>query len=200
MKFFTLDWYHTPIDEADAVHFRRAYDSYAAHLELMRGVLPDSVLALARLSGMDDGLVVSVRHERAVRRLRLTLRCGDLQVGYYDLILDYEEASLSPPDEWTLARVARSTRSDARYDYDLAYHEIDRSEDGQIEHRLLFHPGIWLAIRCVRMRWEKVPRSDRRLPRSRDRFPGGPTAPPAGPETSASQALRSSTSPGTSAL
>src|SRR5687768_9470955 len=112
------------------------------------------------LPGVDDGLVVEVQHQRPQKTLRMVLRCGDLQMGYYDLILTYEGASLTPRDEQTLARVARTTRDHRRHECDLAYHEVDvvdmveTSDGGGIEHRFLFHPGVWFAIRCDALHWE----------------------------------------------
>lgn len=177
MRFFTLDWYHSqPLN--DVAGFRRVIEAYARHLERMDQVLPPHVVELARLEGVDDGLLIDVRHDCPARTLQLTMRCGDLQMGYYDLVLTYEECSLSRQSEWSLARVARSTVSHCRHACDVAYHEVDRAADGRIVHRLLFHPGVALAIHCGALRWERIPTPGREFPRVRERFPGGPRTPP----------------------
>lgn len=176
MRYFTLDAYHQwhKCEDDEDSACREASDRYARHLEQLQGVLPGEVLALARLPGVDDGLVVRAQKDEQSSSLRLTMRCGDLVMGYYDLVLSYENASISPEHDQVLAWVARSTNGHRDHRCDVADHELDRSDDGQIEHRLLFHPGVWFAIRCDRVRWEQVSRPDRRLPRSRDRYPGGP--------------------------
>ena len=176
MEYFTLDWYHRvhQYNDGDEEYGRTAFERYKRHLEEMQNVFPAEVLELARLSGVDDGLVVEVQHDRSEHVLTLTLRCGDNQMGYYDLIVRYEGATISPQDEQVLARVARTTKSDRYHESDLAFHELDRAEDGHIKHRFLFHPGREFTIRCQELHWEKVNRQSRMLPRALDRFPGGP--------------------------
>ena len=133
MKFQSPSWDDSPAAWA-AFH-----QAYSRHLEQMRGVLPDHVLELTQLQGVDDGLIVEVRHDQAERVLHLTLRCGPNQMGYYDLILTYEDAEITPEDERLLARLARSTRDRSDHDADLHRHEVDATADGRIEHRLEFH-------------------------------------------------------------
>ena len=176
MKYFTLDWYHRDrYNDGDEEYGRTAFERYKRHLEEMQSVLPAEALELARLRGVDDGLVVEVQHNRSEHVLTLTLRCGDNQMGYYDLIVGYEGATISPQDEQMLARVARTTKSERYHESDAAFHELDRLEDGHIEHRFLFHPGCEFAIKCKALHWEKVSRPNRMLPRALDRFPGGPS-------------------------
>jgi hypothetical protein len=91
-------------------------------------------------------------------------------MGYYDLVLEYEEADISAQDEQTLAHIARTTQDEVRHESDLCFHEIDVTAAGSIEHRLLFHPGVWFAIRCRALRWDKVARPDQKLPRLKGRF------------------------------
>ena len=157
---------------------RLVAERYARHLESLRGILPANVLALAKLHGIDDGLIVRVRYNREQRHLTLILRCGHLQMGYYDLIITYQDAVLSARDEWTLAKIARAATSNGRSRSDVAIHEVDRAEAGGIEHRFLFHPGVWFAIRCRALHWKRVSRSNQRVPLLPDRFPGGPVHAP----------------------
>lgn len=172
MKYFTLDWYQSVDDDFDRDVL--AYQQYRRHLEEMQGVLAADVLALAHLPGVDDALVVKVRFDRTRRVLSLTLRAGDNVIGYYDLILTYRGADITPEDEQMLALVARTTRDSRRHKSDLAFHELDRAEDGRIEHSILFHPGRAFTIRCDALVWVRLPRPGRSFPRSFDRFVGGP--------------------------
>ena len=176
MKYFTLEWYHAVDDD-----FNRppsAYQQYRRHLEEMQGVLSADVLALAHLPGVDDALVVKVRHDRARRVLSLTLRAGDSVVGYCDLVLTYQGAEITPEDEQTLALVARSTKDSRWHESDLAFHELDMAMDGCIEHSMLFHYGRAFTIRCDFLVWVRLPRPGRNFPRSFDRFVGGPVTRP----------------------
>ncbi len=169
MKYYTREWLRQ--QDKTVEEYRFVHDNYTRHLESVQGVLPDDLLALARLPGVDDGMIVEARHDRKQRRFMLTLRCGDLVMGYYDLMLEYKDAEISQHDEWILARIARMTTD---YGDEIAFHELDVTPDGKIEHRLLFHPGRWFAIRCGTLQWEKINRPDQKLPTLPDRFPGGP--------------------------
>ncbi|RYG39319.1 hypothetical protein EON81_01435 [bacterium] len=174
MKFFTADRYASLSAEQDDFEiFRRTWEAYIKHLKTLEGVLPDHVLELAKPSGVENGLLVRVRHHRARRVLKLVLRCGDIPTGYYDLLLTYRGAAISPEHDRVLAAVAAGTSS-VRHEFDLDSHELDVTEDGEIEHRLLFHPGVWLAIRCRSLEWARGPRPNRRLPRIKNRYPEGP--------------------------
>ena len=172
MKYFTLDWYHTVEDNFDRQE--AIYQQYLRHLDEMQGVLPTDVLALARPKGVEDALVVKVRHDRTRRVLSLTLRAGYIGIGYYDLVLTYQGAEITPEDEQTLALVARTTRGAWRHESDLAFHELNRTDDGRIEHSILFHYGRAFTIRCDALDWVRLPRPGRSFPRSFDRFVGGP--------------------------
>ncbi len=127
---------------------------------------------------MDDGLIVQVTFDRAGGRLTLIMRCGDLVMGYYDLVVTYKEAEMTPEDARLLARLARSTVSAGLFDADLSRHEVDTAAEGRIEHRLEFHhhsqPDQWLAIQCRALQWEKIRCLNRDLPEYPDRFPGDP--------------------------
>ena len=171
MRFFTPALF-AAFDADELALYRAAAHAYDEHLTTLRGVLPEGVLALTEPSGMEDGLIVRVEHDRFWNELTLTLRCGNLIVGYYDLFLFYEKAEVVHDE--VLTRIARTTLSDRRYDENLRYQELDVAPDGGIEHRMIFTNASWFAIRCRSLDWERVPRPDRKLPRHRDRYPGAP--------------------------
>lgn len=81
MKFKSPLWDACPKDFAE---FRQAY---AHHLEKMRGMLPEHVIELATLPGVEDGLIEEYVYDKNEHTLRLVLLCGYLQMGYYDLII-----------------------------------------------------------------------------------------------------------------
>lgn len=173
MRFFTLDAYNNDMFDFDAA--KVVLDRYSRHLQEMEGVLPDELLALARLDGVDDGLIVSVRRNRRRKTLDLTMRCGNLIIGYYDLEITYSGASLLPDHYRTMNYIVRNQTLEAMGRYltagDLAYHEVDRADNGRCEHRLLFHPGRWFAIQFAAIRWRQIPRPNRRIRHRCDRYP-----------------------------
>ncbi len=174
MKYFTFDWYRTRSDWRSKPvlpgPIEAPWTRYARYLEAMEGKLTPDLLTLARLPGVDDALIVLVRHDRIRCLLALTLRAGDAQMGYYDLALHYEGADISPEHERMLALIARTTQSDRRHMADMVWHELDVTDDGRIEHRLLFHGWRWFAIRCDKLHWVRLPQRDRKLPHRVDRF------------------------------
>lgn len=178
MRFLTPEVYRSWYDDYESAELlREAFGRCRTHLRALQDELPPHLLQLAFRKGADDALVVQVRHSPSERRLELVLRCGDLQVGYYDLTLTYTSARISAQDLRKLARVARTTRDAWRRRHDLYFHEVDLGEHGGFEHRLLFHGPVWVGIRCSRLEWTAISRPDREIPRLTDRFPGGPGAP-----------------------
>lgn len=156
MKFKSPSWDATPKDVAE---FRQAN---AHHLEKMRGVLLDHVLELATLPGVDDGQIEEYSYDKNERTLYLVLLCGDLQMGYYDLIITYKNVEVSLDHEKTLAYLAQSVDEHIH----LHRFEVDVTEDGRIEHRLEFftsEENTWFAIRCEELNWEKIERPKQRF-------------------------------------
>lgn len=175
MKFFTPDVRSSWYQRSEFELIEQAHEAYQSHLERLskkhhRRVIVD----LARLSSVGDGLIVHVKHNRKARKLSLTLRCGDSQMGYYDLIIHYTDASIDPEHDLALAQIARSQGLS-----ELWRHEVD--EEGEygedaIVHRLFFHhePDLWFEIRCQWLDWERKPRPNRTLQPSSNRYPTGP--------------------------
>ena len=107
-----------------------------------------------------------------------------VQMGYYNLLLNYEDAELTPEHDEVLAMIARTTKTQRVFDCDLAYQEVDTSEDRRIEHSLIFYGRTcpesasirwpWFSIRCRELQWHREPKRTRRLPPSQDRYPGAP--------------------------
>jgi hypothetical protein len=179
MRFFTLDRYHEWYRRGSWVGLKRALREYRSHLRAAQ--LPDAARSLASLAGTDDGLLVEGVYAPRRRELTLTLRCGDVPRGYFDLVLNYREADLAPAHEATLARIARTTLDDSRFSHDLFIHEVDLGPDGRLVHRLLWHPGIWFEVDCLGLDWTTEPQANRTLPALRRRFrraPKGHDRPP----------------------
>lgn len=173
---------------------REAEAEYKEYLQTLNGKISPHLLELADLRGVDDGLIVEVHFIRSLSELVFVLRCGDSIMGYYDLVLRYRGATLTPEHERTLVRLARAeARYKVRspftgrmrcgqrkslnylqyepdlYRYELVFHE----DSGEWEHGFLFHPGVSFSVRCQSLEWERIERPNRDLPALSDRFPGG---------------------------
>lgn len=103
MRFYTIDVYNAWYRDSDPDASTAAYNKYLRYLDSIKRVLPENLRHLALLRGVDDGLIAEARHDRAAKRVNLILRCGDLQMGYYDLVLEYRDALITPDHEKVLA-------------------------------------------------------------------------------------------------
>ncbi len=166
-----------PEDDEDIEAVKRHFQVREDHLSTLRPILPPHVIAIGEEYGTEDGLIVKVSRSRSGKDLTLALRCCGME-GCFDWILTYKDAEITPDDERTLARLARSVMiGKGNHDADLARHELDITEDGRIEHRLEFHVFMRgcaeFAVRCSDILVRKIPKPDRELPRLKERFPGG---------------------------
>lgn len=161
MKFPMPSWDASP---AACDEFRKAY---SRHLVELRDKLSDRVLQLSELQGVDDGLIAEFYHNRSGRFIRLTLRCANLEMGHYDLVLCYTDAEISNDDELLVAQIVRE-------ELDLRWFEIDVTDGGKIEQRFEFHSNdiskCWFSIRGTTLEWHTVKKDDRQLPELKDRL------------------------------
>jgi hypothetical protein len=167
MKFFTVEYMQAAFESSKVA--RDTWADYQSHLENLRGQVPDSLLELALLPGVDDGLIVGTQTLMQGRLFILILRCGDFPEGYYDLVLKYRHVEIDDQDREKLLHLAKLHRQNIHGD--LAYHEIAITEEGRIEHCFLFHENSYaslpyqeVTIRCRELHWEKVSRPNRDLP------------------------------------
>ncbi len=143
------------------------FDKYHAHVRTLD--LPNDVREIAHAFFVNDALIARLRQSDEPNNLELTLRCGDLQIGYFDLHLSYANPGIEDEDLRRLLLVASNARSDTRYGMTDAWgHEFHVLPDGCLEHTITFHgPGedpILVTVRCSDVRVELVPRPARRLP------------------------------------
>ena len=177
MNYFTSELYENDCDEVGPL--KAAYDAYLSRIRKLESVRPSDVWTIADPYFVHDALVCRVKLDRTKKSLELVLRCGNLQIDYFDLVLNYEDAIMSNDSEFALACVARATETCTLFWGHCCYvHELDCTEDGGFKHSLLFHPGLYFTIDCSSLRWERVAQSDRNLPKLKDRFPAGPLTPP----------------------
>lgn len=141
MKYFTPAWHRGDLtDEASG----RAFGDYQRHLAGLLPNLPPEVRMLAARVNIHDGLLWEVAVNLELGTLRLTLRCGDLQVGYFDLELEYEQVDLIPELTEALRKlaVARLNLPKSRSSNSALYDEVDRNY-AFVVHRILFWHEDW---------------------------------------------------------
>ena len=124
MNYFTLEWLHSDADEHPGKKYRE-------HLIPLLKQWPTPVRMLANSISLHDGLIRELSWDTQKATLFLRLRCGDLQVGYFDLDLRYSGVHFSPLNWGNLLAVSINKTSNALYD------EVDE-EDGRFVHRILF--------------------------------------------------------------
>ena len=171
MKFLPMRVYHSD----SLVAWSELHAAYNQHMEDLKRLLPQEINELADVALLDDGLVLKVDHDRGKKILKLTLRCGNLQIDYYDIVITYNGAKITPKHDRMLAEIAKSTKGFSGYGHDIHFHEFSVAKSGRITHRFLFNPGVQFAISCKSLTWKKVPRKNRKYPKVANRYISGPS-------------------------
>lgn len=161
MRFLTRAWHAGELSDEDC---DRVEDEYRAHQRLVRPKLPPRLRAYAESISIHDGRLRSVRLDRSTRDLRVALRAGDTPRGYFDLDLVYTGVSLDALDVTALALIARDPKAEALYD------ELDVTNEGLLQHRLLFWPYREVAITFLGFEFSQTPAPDRSFTRPREPF------------------------------
>lgn len=152
MKYFTPEWAGGYLTDAE---FDAVVESYERRVAVLLPRLPQALRDLTATISIHDGLIRRVEVSPAQASLELHLRCGDLQVGYFDLDLMYRGVEFSRLDLMTLAAAARDRRTEVRYE------EVDVEDDGLFVHRLLFWPHRAIELVAKEVHMVRTPRSDR---------------------------------------
>jgi hypothetical protein len=160
MKFFDRDWTEGYLSDAESDARR---EGYAAHLELLRAVLPEPLVDLSQAGVLHDALFEAVSLDLGSARLVLELIGGDKQVGYCGLRLQYDGIVLDAASHGALKQAACDPATEWLYD------ELHLSGDGRFVHRLLLWPSYQPNLVFERFAVASTPRSGRAL------RPGAPT-------------------------
>lgn len=171
MKYFTAAWHRGDLDDEAS---NRAFEHYQRHLTSLLPNLPPEVRRLATRINIHDGLLWEVAVNLEQGTLRLTLRCGDLQVGYFDLELEYEQVVFVPEMTEALRElsVVRLDQPSRPYPNEALYDEVDQ-EGNFLVHRILFWHEDWRhrqAGRRLRRRRRDGRRQKRQSLRLRGNF------------------------------
>jgi hypothetical protein len=133
MKFFTREWINGEMSEDQADVVPEAYWRYLAALQL-----PPPIEALSKVNP-HDAYILGVEHQHHRSRLTLRLRCGDLQRGYSDVTLTFEQVMVDNATLETLRRAVRPASVEVLYD------EVDRASECFV-YRLILDPSGEVTI------------------------------------------------------
>ena len=161
MRFFTQEWQRGDLSDAEA---EAVYPAYQQHLDTLVPKLPATIRVLAWGINLHDGLIRQVRMNRPAATIAIELRCGDLQVGYFDLDLTYGDVDFAASDLDDLSGAARDVEASALYD------EIDRGTGACWVHRISFSPEREIAICFEALELHVIPRSHREFIRPEEPF------------------------------
>jgi len=126
MKYFTNRWATGQLSD---IEFEKVIPSYWEHIARLK--LPAEIQQLAEFNS-HDGILLEAIHDAESKELILKLRSGDLQVGYIDAELRFSKVVISAGVLTTFYDVGKANQ------IELIYDEVDRSELGYFEYRLLF--------------------------------------------------------------
>ena len=170
MQFFTREWLSGGLTDTK---FEATIPAYEAHLDRILPLVPGTVQALARGVNLHDGLIRTVNVQTKRRTLRLALRCGDLQAGYFDIDLVYWGVDWAASNLRELGSIARNARTEVRYD------EVDAdatSGETRAIHRIIFEPRGEIGIVFVTLGLKLVPRRGRDVVRAANVYTRDPDA------------------------
>lgn len=156
MKYFTRQWANGDVSDAEV---QGAQDAYQRHVETLLPKLPAVVQQLAKNINLHDGLIRRVHHDRSAGTLKVALRGGDLQVGYFDIDLEYADLTMGSADVLRLRELACNPEAEVLYD------EIDISPDGAYVHRILFWPDGEVEVVFRSLSTHVMPRTNREITR-----------------------------------
>jgi hypothetical protein len=167
-QYFTRNWYAGD-DDADRTI---TVEAYWRHVDAIADRLPPTVRTFAREVNLHDGRFRAVTFTPSTGVLEMKLRCGDLQVGYFDLNLKYIGVHL--PDTALAQLIAPVNNPTA----EILYDEIDLGDDGRLVHRLALWPAtdraLWpfteVVISFITLDYVQRPRPTRRFGARLPRF------------------------------
>lgn len=109
--------------------------------------------------------------------LRLALRCGNLQIGYFDAVFTYEAPEVDDLSLRGLLTAADNAKTQRIYGMTDAWcHEIDMDVERRVIHTILFHNGreneapIVFTAKCRKLSVVELDRPSRRLPAFKYRY------------------------------
>ena len=121
--------------------FHDPVPDFQAHLASIRDQLPADLVALQEKISLHDSILRELNFDVASRQLDLRLDGSDMKGGLRAFRLTYKEV-----DTFRSTADPQSGLPGPHGYGDLGYDEADITDDGRLEHRLLFSTGIEFQI------------------------------------------------------
>lgn len=131
--------------------------AYQAQLAQWWQEMPYSIAMLARGISVHDGKIRRFGIDRARRTAHLRIRCGWIQVGYYDLDLRFRGVWFPGTTVAKLERLAARGPTTP----DALHEEIDRDDAGRWIYRIKLWRDREVQITFTDLALEMTPRLDR---------------------------------------
>lgn len=154
MKYFTQEWHEIYPDNNSTNQIRKAYHD---HLISILPGLPTMLQELALSTNLHDGIFRRVCWDSINRNLEFGLRCGDLQVGHFDLDIVYMSITQSDADVREIVSCAENSETEILYDEIDAFHS-------KYSHRLLLWPYKEVEICFSDFTMRKTPAEKKKVP------------------------------------
>jgi hypothetical protein len=153
MKFFDQDWHSGVLDDAE---YESRSALYSEHVSRLFRTFPRSLYELTTSPVMHDALVRGYSLDKTSGILTLQLRGGDLQRGYEDIDISYDNAVV-PEESSAVLQGVTGVR-----DAELISDEIDVDHAANLfVHRMVFAPFQEVEIRFANVAVLRRPVADR---------------------------------------
>jgi hypothetical protein len=154
MRFFTRGWVSGELSEEE---YDRALAAYWARVDEITPRLPPEMVRMVREFQLHDAIIEQVVWDPEHKVLDLALVASTAQEECVLLKLSYGGAMLGDDPVEALRRAALSRETMLLYD------EVDIDQEGDLAHRLLFHPCEEITIAFRDFAMQALPRADRRV-------------------------------------
>ena len=154
MQFFTRAWLAGELTDEE---YASSLSGYHQHLANISAHLSSQVREFIKVVDLHDGLIRKIVIDHTEKTLGLDLRCGNLQVGYYDVDIQYRGIQLGRPVVAILAGVAQA-------EGEILSDELDIVDDGGFEHRIIFDSYEEISILFGDLVFKKTMQDGRYFP------------------------------------
>jgi hypothetical protein len=128
MKFFTKEWLTGQLTDEE---YEKVIPAYRRHRANILPELSSNLLDFFKVVNIHDGTIRKVIIDYTYSTLGLYLRCGDLQVGYYDVDIQYQGIQLDKSVVDMLVKMAHDSNT-------LLYDELDVTDSKMFVHNIIF--------------------------------------------------------------
>ena len=153
MKFFTRAWCSGEYSDEKSDSL---VADYYRHLDEIAPKLSPDLLTVAYNVSLHDAQFKAIYLDQAEHQLTIRLRCGELQTGYFDLLLRYDSV-LCDTDMELESLVERKG-------VEVLYAEMDIADDSQFEHRIILWPEGEITIRFTQFEFSRTAVHSRNAP------------------------------------